>query len=166
MVVYKMNSEERRAFVRNHRTAVFGFARAADGPSMSCVYYVMDGDDILVSTMAGRAKARAVRRNPKVSLCVLDENWPPTYLLVYGEAKIKEDGGGDLLIRICELMAKQAMPDAERSKLIDLAKEEHRVIVRITPYSTFESSPRHVYQPNDVASLTHDYGASLLWNAD
>ena len=90
----------------------------------------------------------------------------PTYLLVFGEAKIEEDGGGDLLIRICELMAKQAMPDTERSTLIDLAKEEHRGIVRITPYSTFESSPRHVYQPNDVASLTHDYGASLLWNAD
>jgi len=161
-----MNGEERRDFVRNHRTAVFGFARAADGPSMSCVYYVMDGEDILVSTMAGRAKARAVRRNPKVSLCVLDENWPPTYLLVYGEARIEEAGGEDLLIRICELMAEQPMPDAERSKLIDLAREERRVVVRIKPYSTFESPPRHVYNPDDVAGLTHDYGASLPWDAD
>jgi hypothetical protein len=40
---------------------------------MSIVYYVMDGDDILVSTMAARGKARAARRNSKVSLCVLDE---------------------------------------------------------------------------------------------
>ena len=161
-----MNSEERRDFVRSHRTAVFGFARAADGPSMSCVYYVMDDEDILVSTMAGRAKARAIRRNPKVSLCVLDENWPPTYLLVHGEARIEEAGGEDLMIRICELMAEQPMPDAERSKLIDLAHEEGRVVVRITPYSTFESPPRHVFEPNDVASLAHDYGASLLWKAD
>ena len=161
-----MNGEERRDFVRNHRTAVFGFARAADGPSMSCVYYVMDGEDILVSTMAGRAKARAVRRNPKISLCVLDENWPPTYLLVYGEARIEEAGGEDLLIRICELMAEQPMPDAERSKLIDLAREERRVVVRIKPYSTFESPPRHVYNPHDVVGLTHDYGADLKWDAD
>jgi hypothetical protein len=51
---------------------------------MSIVYYVMDGDDMLVSTMADRAKARAVRRNGEVSLCVLDENWPVTYLVVYG----------------------------------------------------------------------------------
>ncbi len=161
-----MNGTERRDFVRNHRTAVFGFARAADGPSMSCVYYVMDGEDILVSTMAGRAKARAVGRNPKVSLCVLDENWPPTYLLVHGEARIEEAGGEDLLIRICELMAAQPMPDAERSKLIDLAREERRVVVRIKPYSTFESPPRHVYNPDDVAGLTHDYGASLPWDTD
>ncbi len=161
-----MNGEERRDFVRNHRTAVFGFARAADGPSMSCVYYVMDSEDILVSTMAGRAKARAVRRNPKVSLCVLDENWPPTYLLVYGEARIEEAGGEDLLIRICELMAEQPMPDAERIKPIDLAREERRVVVRIKPYSTFESPPRHVYNPDDVADLAHDYGASLPWDAN
>jgi PPOX class probable F420-dependent enzyme len=160
-----MNGEERRNFVRNHRTAVFGFARAADGPSMSCVYYVLDGDDILVSTMAGRAKARAVQRNSKVSLCVLDENWPPTYLLVYGDARIEAEGGEDLLIRICELMADQPMPEAERLRLIDLAHEERRVVARITPYATFESPPRHVYSPDDIATLAHGYGASMPWNA-
>jgi len=161
-----MTGEERRDFVRNHRTAVFGFARAADGPSMSCVYYVMDGEEILVSTMAGRAKARAVPRNPKVSLCVLDENWPPTYLLIYGDAKIEEADGEDLMIRICELMAEQPMPDAERTNLIQLAREERRVVVRITPYATFESPPRHVYNPDDVATLTHGYGANLPWDAN
>ena len=161
-----MNGEERRAFVRDHRTAVFGYARKADGPSMSCCYYVMDGDDILVSTMTGRAKAKAVGRNPKVSLCVLDENWPPTYLLVYGDAVIEEAGGDDLLIRICELMAEQPMPEAERHDLIRLAHEEGRVVVRIKPYATFESPPRHVYDPGDVATLTHGYGPNLSWDAD
>ncbi len=161
-----MNGNERRAFVRDHRTAVFGFARAADGPSMSCVYYVMDGDHILVSTMAGRAKAKAVGRNPKVSLCVLDENWPPKYLLVYGDAVIEEAGGDDLFIRICELMAEQPMPESERQDLIRLAREEGRVVVRIKPYATFESPPRHVYDPDDVAALTHGYGANLPWGAE
>jgi nitroimidazol reductase NimA-like FMN-containing flavoprotein (pyridoxamine 5'-phosphate oxidase superfamily) len=74
----------RRAFVAEHRTAVFGYPRRDDGPSMSVVYYVMDGDDrIVVSTMRDRGKAKVVARNPKVSLCVLDEQWPLTYLLVY-----------------------------------------------------------------------------------
>jgi PPOX class probable F420-dependent enzyme len=160
-----VNGRERRAFVQDHRTAVFGFGRKADGPSMSCVYYVMDGGDILVSTMLGRAKARAVKRNPKVSLCVLDENWPPTYLLVYGDAAI-EEGGEEMLIKIAELMAEQPMPEAEKAELRKLAVEERRVVIRIRPYSTFESPPRHVYDPDDVATLTHDYGASLPWDAD
>ena len=161
-----MNGAERRAFVRAHRTAIFGYARKADGPSMSACYYVMDGDDILVSTMIGRAKAKAVKRSPKVSLCVLDEKWPPTYLLVYGDAAIEEAGGDDLLIAICELMAGEAMPEAERQDLRILAAEEGRVAVRIRPYATFETPPRHVYDPGDVKTLTHGYGASLPWDAD
>jgi hypothetical protein len=64
-----MNLEERLAFVRAHRTAVFRVNRQHDGPAMSIVYHVMDGNDLLVSTMEARGKAKAVRRNPKVSLC-------------------------------------------------------------------------------------------------
>ena len=161
-----MNGAERRDFVRSHRTAVFGYGRKAHGPSMSCVYYVMDGDDILVSTMIGRGKEKAVRRNGKVSLCVLDEKWPPTYILVYGDAKIEERGGDELLIKIVELMAEKEMPEKERADLRVLARKEGRVVVRIKPETTFETPPRHVYQPEDVKALTHWYGNTLPWNAE
>ena len=161
-----MNGKERREFVRSHRTAVFGYARKAHGPSMSCCYYVMDGDDILVSTMIGRGKEKAVRRNGKVSLCVLNEKWPPTYILVYGDAKIEDEGGDELLIKIVELMAEQPMPEKERADLRVLAKTEGRVVIRIKPESTFETPPRHVYDPEDVKTLTHWLGASLPWNSD
>ena len=62
-----MLPSERRAFVRTHRTCVFGYGRRADGPAMSVVYYVpTDDDELLVSTMAARGKARgrsrAIRR--------------------------------------------------------------------------------------------------------
>ena len=86
-----MNQRERMEFVRSHRTAIFGYNRIHDGPSMSIVYYVMDGDEILVSTMAERGKAKAVHSSPKISLCVLDEKWPPTYLQVYCDASIETD---------------------------------------------------------------------------
>jgi nitroimidazol reductase NimA-like FMN-containing flavoprotein (pyridoxamine 5'-phosphate oxidase superfamily) len=162
-----MNGRERREFVRSHRTAIFGYGRKAYGPSMSACYYVMDGDDILVSTMAARAKAKAVKRNPKISLCVLDEKWPPTYLLVYGDAVIEEKGGDVLLVKICELMAGGTkMPPAEVKRLHDLAREEKRVVVRIKPESTFETPPRHVYKPEDVKGLTHWLGSTLPWMAD
>jgi PPOX class probable F420-dependent enzyme len=160
-----MDAKERREFVRSHRTAVFGYGRKAHGPSMSCVYYTMDGNDILVSTMLERAKAKAVQRNPKISLCILDENWPPTYLLVYGDAVI-EDGGDEQLIRIVELMAEQPMPEAEKVELRKLAVEEQRVVVRMKPEYTFESPPRHVYNPDDVETLMHDYGASIPWGEE
>jgi PPOX class probable F420-dependent enzyme len=161
-----MNGRERRDFVRNHRTAIFGYGRKSHGPSMSCVYYVMDGDDILVSTMLGRAKAKAVQKNPKVSLCVLDEKWPPTYILVYGDATIEEDVDHKLLIAIVELMAGKTMPEKERTDLRALGAKEKRVVVRIKPESTFETPPRHVYNPDDVKTLSHWLGNTLPWNAD
>ena len=161
-----MNGAERRAFVRGHRTAVFGYARKADGPSMSVCYYVMDGDDILVSTMIGRAKAKAVRRGPKVSLCILDEHWPPTYLLVYGDAAIEEQGGDDLLIRICELMGRRGDAGTRARGSSQAGGRGGRVTVRIKPYATFETPPRHVYNPDDVKTLTHGYGATLPWDTD
>ena len=64
-----MLPSERRSFVRTHRTCVFGYNRRSDGPAMSVVYYVpTEDDELLISTMAARAKARVVGRNRKVSL--------------------------------------------------------------------------------------------------
>ena len=97
---------------------------------------------------------------------MLDENWPPTYITVYGNAVIEEEGGDDLLIAICELMAEQPMPDDEREKLRKLAIEEQRCVIRIKPESTFETPPRHVYEPGDVETLSHTLGATQLWDAD
>src|SRR5712671_6559879 len=87
-----MLPSERRLFVRTHRTCVFGTGLRADGPAMSIVYYVpTDSDELLVSTMRNRAKAKAVDRHGKVSLCVLDERWPFAYLQVYCDAKVETD---------------------------------------------------------------------------
>jgi PPOX class probable F420-dependent enzyme len=160
-----MNREERREFVRKHRTAVFGYNRKSDGPAQSIVYYVMDGDDILVSTMAARAKARAVARNPKISLCVLDEKWPLTYVVVYGTARVERDlaKAVDLMTRIYSLMAGNAMPTSTRPEIEATARREERVVVRITPYATFETPPRHVYKPEDAKGLTHSLGTTLPW---
>jgi len=160
-----MNAQERRDFVRSHRTAIFGYARRDHGPAMTAVYYVMDGDDLLVSTMAARAKARAVARDPRVSLCVLDEKWPPTYISVFGTARIVTDFETvvDHLIRIMALMAERAMPDSTREHVEEMARRENRIMLRITPYMTFETPPRHVYQPDDVKGLTHWVGTSLPW---
>jgi PPOX class probable F420-dependent enzyme len=161
-----MNRDERRAFVEHHRTAIFGYNRRHDGPAMTVVYYVVDGDDILVSTMAARAKAKAVERSQKVALCVLDEQWPPTYLQVYCDAKVEtdHDANVDLAMRIAGLMAGSPMPEELRPMIADGVTREDRVVLRLTPYATFETPPRHVYSPDDInEKLTHEVGTSLPW---
>ena len=160
-----MNIEERRKFVESHRTAVFGYNRKSDGPSMSIVYYVMDGDDILVSTMAERGKAKAIRRGARVSLCVLDEKWPPTYIQVYCNASVEDDlaAATDLMMRIAGVMAGQPMPESVRPNIRQGAIAEKRVVLRLKPYATFETPPRHVSKPEDTKGLTHWLGTTLAW---
>jgi len=160
-----MNAEERRQFVTNHRTAVFGYQRKAHGPAMSIVYYVMDGEDILVSTMAARGKAGAVRRDSKVSLCVLDEQWPPTYVVVYCDAKVETEEAAvvDLMMRIAGVMAGNPMPEAVRPMIAEGARRENRVVLRLRPYATFYTPPRHVNSAADLPTLTHEVSASTAW---
>jgi PPOX class probable F420-dependent enzyme len=161
-----LNREERREFVRKHRTAVFGTNRKSHGPAQSIVYYVMDGDDILVSTMGARAKAKAVERLGQASLCVLDEQWPPTYLVVSCDARIEREPAAvvELMMRIAGVMAGKEMPEAVRPLVEEGARREGRVVVRLTPYATFHSPPKHVHVAEDVnEKLLHGLGDSLPW---
>jgi nitroimidazol reductase NimA-like FMN-containing flavoprotein (pyridoxamine 5'-phosphate oxidase superfamily) len=160
-----MNREERRQFVYDHRTCVFGYARQSHGPAMTIVYYLVEGDDLLVSTMAGRGKPKAVGRNGKVSLCVLDEKWPPAYLQVYGDAVVDRDAGlaADVLTRVIALMAGEEVPPERRPQIAQMARDEDRVVIRVRPYATFETPPRHVYKMSDIDTLTHFTSSSLPW---
>jgi PPOX class probable F420-dependent enzyme len=158
--------EKRRTFVREHRTAVFGYPRKDAGPSMSVVYYVMEGDDrILVSTMRDRAKARAVHRNSDVSLCVLDEQWPLTYLQVYCTAEVDPDldAATDLMMRISAVMAGKEMPESARADVEDMIRRENRVVLKLSPHATFQTPPRHVHEAADLKGLTHWTSSSLPW---
>jgi PPOX class probable F420-dependent enzyme len=160
-----MNQQERRQFVRDHRTAIFGYGRAEHGPAMTVVYYVMDGDEILVSTMAERGKAKAVRRDTHVSLCVLDENWPLEYLQVYGTATLDDDfdSATDVLRRVVDLMAGETMPNSTRASIERMVRDEQRVVVRVQPYATFATPPRHVRKAEDLETLTHWTSTSMDW---
>jgi PPOX class probable F420-dependent enzyme len=160
-----MDRAERRDFVRKHRTCIFGYNRKSDGPAMTVVYYVLDGDDLLISTMAARAKARTVRRDPRVSLCILDEQWPLTYLQVYGHATLEEDFGQavDVMRRVIDLMAGTEVSSAKLSEIERICREEQRVVVRIRPYATFATPPRHVYEADDIDTLSHSTSNSLPW---
>jgi PPOX class probable F420-dependent enzyme len=160
-----MNREDRRQFVYDHRTCVFGYARQAHGPAMTIVYYVVADGELLISTMAGRSKPKAVDRDGRVSLCVLDEHWPVTYLQVYGNAVVDRDPdlAADVLTRVIGLMAGEQVPPERYPQIAQLSRDEDRVVIRVRPYATFETPPRHVYQMSDIDGLSHSVSTSLPW---
>ncbi len=126
-------SDEQREFLKSHRLCVFAFNRRNGPPSLSPVYYFMDGDEIVISTTASRVKAKAVRRNPEVSLCVLDEKMPFPYLTVYGHARIEEGDAAGVMKRIGEAMTGSPISEAALPTFEQRAKDEGRVVLRVKP---------------------------------
>jgi hypothetical protein len=157
---------QRRAFVREHRVAVFGYGRQADGPSMSIVYYVVASDDELhVTSMRDRGKTKSVRRDGKVSLCILDEQWPMSYLQLYCDAEVDDDMDAaiEVMMQVSGIMAGKPMPNSARPDVAEMCRREHRILLRLRPYATFQTPPRHVRKPEDLKGLTHWVSNSLPW---
>lgn len=164
-----MLPSERRQFVLTHRTCVFGFGRRADGPAMSIVYYVpTDSGELLVSTMRDRGKAKAITRSGKVSLCVLDEQWPITYLQVYCDAVIDTDPSlvVDTMMAVGGRMSGEALGEDARPFVEAMAEEEGRVVIRCTPYETFATPPRHLHVNDQEEQLTHWSSGTIPWSAE
>jgi hypothetical protein len=163
-----MLPSERRSFVRTHRTCIFGYGRQADGPAMSVVYYIpASNDDLFVTTMGDRAKAKAVVRNGKISLCILDETWPFSYLQVYCDAVIDNDAERlvDVMMAVAERMSGEPLGPELRPVVKAMGEEEGRVLVRCRPYATFVTPPRHLHNNDQAEQLTHWVSASMAWDA-
>ena len=163
-----MLPSERREFVRTHRTCIFGYVRRSDGPAMSVVYYVpTDGDELLVSTMGGRAKAKAIARDGKVSLCILDERWPFAYLQVYCDARLETDTAlvVDVMIAVGGRMSGQPLPEQARPAVQAMAEKEGRVVLRCRPYETFAQPPRHLHRNDQQEQISHWITGGVPWNA-
>jgi hypothetical protein len=163
-----MLPSERRRFVETHRTCILAYARREHGPAQSVVYYVpTDDGELLIATMHARAKANAVERLGKVSVLVLDEHWPVSYLQVYCDAVVDTDPKlvVDVMMAVGERMSGQPIGEEARLFVEQMAKDEGRVVLRCSPYSTFATPPRHLHRNDQQERLTHWLSTSVPWTA-
>ena len=114
--------------------------------------------------MADRAKAKAVARNGKVSLCVLDETWPFAYLQVYCDAVIDDDEETliDVMMAVAERMSGEPVPAELRPAVKAVAEQEGRVLVRCRPYATFVTPPRHLHSNDQQETDSLGFGLDAL----
>jgi PPOX class probable F420-dependent enzyme len=109
--------------------AVLATINPDGGPQTSVVWVGRDGDDLLISTAAGRRKERNLRRDLRASLTVYDPADPLRYAEIRGLATVEEDTGRALAVALAE---QYEGPGAGREYL-DLPAEVLRVVVRISP---------------------------------
>ena len=87
-----MTAEEWHAFVMTGtRTGKLAVNRADGQPHVTPVWFVLDGEDIVMTTESASVKGRNLRRDPRVCLCVDDQEPPYSFVVVVGEATLTED---------------------------------------------------------------------------
>jgi PPOX class probable F420-dependent enzyme len=109
--------------------AVLATVNADGSPQTSVVWVGRDGDELVVSSQAGRRKEKNIRRDPRVSISVYDRDDPQKYVEVRGVATITEDVGRELAVRLDEQYEGPGAGD----EYLRLPPEVVRVVIRITP---------------------------------
>ena len=132
-----MTPEERRQFLESHRLAVLGVERSGKPPHLSPVYYALDGDEILVSVTETRVKTALIRRARRLTLCVLHEEFPFPYVRVEGRGQVVAEGAADVMMLIGGKMQGRELPDSMRPGIEERARNEQRVVLRVTPESYY-----------------------------
>ena len=138
-----MIPEHHREFVSRSRLCVLSWNRsegATEGPPMTPVFYVNDGDDVLISITEDRAKTSALRRDPAISVCVLGEDMPFPYVTLFGTARIEQEAAFDVMARVVEAIGRP-LDDEAREKLRARAERERRVVLRVTPQRSVSNIP-------------------------
>jgi PPOX class probable F420-dependent enzyme len=87
-----LNDETRRLLDGRHY-AVLATLNPDGGPQTSAMWVGRDGDEVLMSTVAGRRKHRNLLRDPRASVTILDAEDPENYVELRGRVSIAEDVG-------------------------------------------------------------------------
>lgn len=117
-------SEKQIELLRRPNLAVVATLRPDGTPQLTPTWVDTDGEHVLVNTAEGRWKTRNLRRDPRISVTVVDRDDPYNWVSVTGTAELTHEGAEE---HIHHLSHKY------RGKDYDSPKEPRRILVRITP---------------------------------
>ena len=120
-----------RDFLRAHHRAVLATSRADGRPQLSPVAAAVDDEGrVLISTREAAIKTRNLRRDPRASLCVLNDGFFGDWIQAEGTADIISlPDAMEILVGYYRSIAGEH-PDWDGYRAA--MEREHRVIVRIT----------------------------------
>jgi PPOX class probable F420-dependent enzyme len=81
-------SEQARAFLNEKRFAVLATLNRDGTVQQTTMWYLLEGDTILMNTKVGRLKERNMRRDPRISICVEDGY---NYVTIAGKVEMIDD---------------------------------------------------------------------------
>ena len=128
-----MTAQESREFLRTGtRTAKLATVSADGSPHVAPVWFELDDDDtVFFTTGANTVKGRNLRREPRLALCVDDENPPFAHVVLLGVAEILEDS--DELLKWATRVGGRYMGADHAVEFGRRNAVEGELLVRVTP---------------------------------
>ena len=126
-----MTRDESRAFLLDGtRTAKLATVRADGRPHVAPVWFVLDGDEFVFTTGKDSVKGKNILRDPRVMICVDDEQPPFAFVLIEGSAVVSELSPAELL-PWCTQIAKRYMGAEQAEAFGKRNAVEGELLVRV-----------------------------------
>lgn len=132
-MAHELSVDEARAFLSHGtRTGKLAVVRRDGAPMVVPIWFVLDDDGAVVfNTGAATTKGRALRRDPRVSICVDEEAPPYAYVRVDGVAEISDDV--DAMLPWATAIARRYMGAARADEYGRRNAVPGELLVRIRP---------------------------------
>lgn len=121
-------THEQEEIAREENLAIMATARKDGAAQLTPINYAYVDGKFLISTTKDRVKYHNVKRDPKVSLCIIRKEWRP-YVTVYGTVRIEEEDIVEGTAQIFKRMSDRPVPD----NFAGLLKEQRRVLIIVNP---------------------------------
>lgn len=95
-------TEPVKKFLEKPNLAVLATIGPSGRPQATPVWFLLDGDEILMNTSQGRAKLRNVQADPRVAVTIYDKDNPYLYVQVRGRVTIDPKSGARDIDRLSQ----------------------------------------------------------------
>ena len=103
----------------------------ADGtPHVTPVWHLVDGGEVVIAVARSTVKARNVRANPRVALCVAADARPQPWALIEGAARLSEERVEEI---VRDVSFHYLGPEEGGPYVEDILDKLDFVLLRITP---------------------------------
>jgi uncharacterized protein len=125
-----MNHQEALEYIGNNSHGVLATIKRDGRPQLSNISYTLDDDGLIkISVTEDRAKTKNARRDPRVSMTVIGDNWYQ-YIVVEGTAGFIDDDPLPALRHVFERVAGKPHPDWDEFDQAMLS--EQRIVMTIS----------------------------------
>ena len=118
-------TEQQETFLKEGHLAIVATIRGDGTPQQTPTWIDAEDGRVLFNTAEGRAKPKNLRRDPRVSICVVDRQNPYRWLSITGTAELENEGAEEHIDVLAHRYTGR--------ESYGVGPDEERVIVRVEP---------------------------------